>query len=229
MSHCRPHSWHDGESYGHRQSLKAVHRARTWTHRGQRRQPDPQRRARLAARRSDHRQPGQKDIEVSLFDLLTIGAILGGEPQRPPFVPEERPLVAQLADLVLLDRREVHGVASTGPAVSRRQVRSGIGQPPAVVLFGDHVVEPDCRRTQWLFPAHGGSRGVHRWSGREADASAGRRLRAQWSSGLVLTGHIRRANRYGQHFPAGLGLEDGRLSPGRTVTVAPWTRLGHDD
>jgi hypothetical protein len=33
--------------------------------------------SRLAAR-CDHRQPGQQDVQVGLFDLLPIGAVLGG-------------------------------------------------------------------------------------------------------------------------------------------------------
>src|SRR5580658_557798 len=67
-----------------------------------RRQPHPRQRGRLAAPGSDHRQPGQQHVQVSLLDLLPIGAVLGGDPQRPSLVPEERPLIAQLADPALL-------------------------------------------------------------------------------------------------------------------------------
>ena len=211
-----------------------------------RRQPHPRRGARLAGCRSDHRQPGQQDVQVSLFHLLTVRAVLGGEPQRPPLVPEKRPLVAQLADPVLLAGREVHDLsppelalpgpfgqlrldgaqmrqdrpahrrspAGPGPgwragsrlacssslAVSlitscgRIRVRhepASCGRPARqprrqAGLAAGHepeAREPADRRIRWLVPAHGGSRGVHRWSAREADASAGLRSRARSSSG----------------------------------------------
>ena len=48
--------------------------------------------------RTDHRPPRQQDIQASVFDLLTIGAILGGDRHRSPLVPQESPLVNQLAD-----------------------------------------------------------------------------------------------------------------------------------
>ncbi len=91
--------------------------------------------------RSDHRQPRQQDIQVSVFDLLTIGAILGGDPHRPPLVPQEGPLVNQLADPVNLTGSEIHDVTPPGrPCPSRsassastalRRARSGArgGEP----------------------------------------------------------------------------------------------------
>ena len=54
----------------------------------------------LAAYPAGRWQPGQQDVQVGLFDLLAIGAVLGGDPQRPPLVPQKGPLVAQLADPV---------------------------------------------------------------------------------------------------------------------------------
>jgi len=31
----------------------------------------------------------QENVQVSLFDLLAVEAILGGDPQRPPLVPQD--------------------------------------------------------------------------------------------------------------------------------------------
>ena len=49
---------------------------------------------RVIGRSSDTWQPGEQNVQVGLFELLAIGAVLGGNPQQPPLVPQEGPLVA---------------------------------------------------------------------------------------------------------------------------------------
>src|SRR5712691_1128715 len=62
--------------------------------------------------------PVQEDLQVGFFDLFAIGAVLGGDPQGPPLVPQERPFVGEPAELGELAWGEVHGVA--WPGSSRR-------------------------------------------------------------------------------------------------------------
>jgi hypothetical protein len=66
----------------------------------------------LAAFRVGHGQPGQQGIQLGLFELLAIWAVLGGDPQRPPLIPQKRPVVPQLADPVKLGLRHDHDPVS---------------------------------------------------------------------------------------------------------------------
>jgi hypothetical protein len=53
-------------------------------------------------------QPVQENVQVNLFDLFTVNAILGGDPQRPPLIPQEGPFGGQLVDPAELPSREIH-------------------------------------------------------------------------------------------------------------------------